>query len=224
LTDSDPLVALRQTLASVASPAPESPTPECLDDDAIAALAEGTLESGQRVAMLPHLAGCARCRIAVASVARALADPLVRRAVRTAQRGGAHRIRRLALVALPVAAALLLIVARWGTNFGPPVHRAAAVAAAQTPEPASPIGLVREAGELRWVLVAGADRYRVTLFDARPRVLYETEVVGSVAPLPDSVTLVPGARYLWKVEARIELDRWVASGLTEFSVAREPPR
>jgi hypothetical protein len=76
---------------------------------------------------------------------------------------------------------------------------------------------------LRWSAAAGADRYRVTLFDADGRVLYETEVGETVAPLPDSVAPGPGRPYLWKVEARTGFDRWSASDLVEFTVAG-PPR
>jgi hypothetical protein len=77
---------------------------------------------------------------------------------------------------------------------------------------------------LRWAAVPSADRYRVTLFDAQARVLYETEVSGTSAVLPDSVPLVPETRYLWKVEARTGFDRWSSSDLIEFSISRGPPR
>lgn len=53
--------------------------------------------------------------------------------------------------------------------------------------------------------------------------LYEAEVAGTTAAIPDSVRLVPGPRYLWKVEARIGFDRWSASELIEFSIGGVPP-
>ena len=61
--------------------------------------------------------------------------------------------------------------------------------------------------------------YRVVLFDAGGRVLYEAQVADTSAPLPDSVTLVPGRPYLWKVEARTGVARWSASDLVRFSIA-----
>jgi hypothetical protein len=82
----------------------------------------------------------------------------------------------------------------------------------------TPQGAVADVAELRWTPVEGADRYRVTVFDAEGRVVYEVEPVAAVAPLPDSVELTPGRRYLWKVEARVGFDRWVASDLVGFSI------
>ena len=79
-----------------------------------------------------------------------------------------------------------------------------------------------------WILeslpVAGADRYRVTLFDGGGRVLFETQLADTLAALPDSILLDPGRPYLWKVEARTGWQRWSASGLVEFSIAGGPPR
>jgi len=72
---------------------------------------------------------------------------------------------------------------------------------------------------LRWSPVAGADRYRVTVFDATGGVVYATEVSDTVVAFPDSVALVPGDSYLWKVDARTGFDRWAASELAEFTIA-----
>jgi hypothetical protein len=88
----------------------------------------------------------------------------------------------------------------------------------------APQGPAAEVHELRWTPVEGADRYRVTVFDAEGRVVYEVEPVAAVAPLPDSVQLTPGRRYLWKVEARVGFDRWVASDLVAFSLVSRPRR
>jgi len=78
---------------------------------------------------------------------------------------------------------------------------------------------VANADTLRWLGVPGADRYRVTVFDAPGQVRYETQLAGTVALLPDTVVLVAGRPYLWKVEARTGWDRWSASELVEFSLA-----
>ena len=50
--------------------------------------------------------------------------------------------------------------------------------------------------------------FRVTLFDAVGRVLYELQVADTAVAIPDSVTIVPARSYLWKVEARTGWDRW----------------
>ncbi len=216
------LQQVRRVLAARAQPA--EPTAECLDDDTIAALAEGRLEGESHAAAVAHLAGCAWCRAAVASVTRALADSGVAREVRRAEGAG---LRRLYRVALPLAAAavLVLLIARpRALDQEPSIHRAPTITAAPAPTPASPIGVVSDARVLRWAAVPSADRYRVTLFNAAAEVLYETEVAGTSVALPDSVMLAPGARYLWKVEARTGFDRWTSSELVEFSIARGPPR
>lgn len=199
----------------------EARTPECLDDDTIAALAEGSLDAAAHQAVLPHLAGCARCRGAVASVARALSDVAVAREAASVEAG---RRRRFYKVVLPAAAAAILLVVMWPrlVEEGRP-HRAPP-SAVQTPVPVSPIGAVADAPVLRWTRVPGADRYRLTLFDARGQVLYETQLGDSVVGLPDSIVLAPGRSYLWKVEARTGWDRWSASPLVQFSIARGPPR
>jgi hypothetical protein len=225
VTDSDPLGSLRPALWLASSA--DSPRAEaCLDDETIAALAEGALDAGSRAAPLAHLVSCARCRTAVVSVAKALADVSVTRALHAVEGGRWRRVRRMAVTGVPVAAAaaFLLLLVRPELSVREAVHRAPAVTAADTPEPVTPVGLVQEAAAFRWTAVPGADRYRLTLFDSRPGVVYETEVEAVVAQLPDSVTLIPGARYLWKVEARTSLDRWVSSELIEFSIARSSPR
>ena len=72
--------------------------------------------------------------------------------------------------------------------------------------------------ELRWSPVAGADRYRVTVFDASGGAVYVAEVRDTLVAFPDSIVLQSGASYLWKVDARIGFDRWAGSELAEFKV------
>jgi hypothetical protein len=247
---------LRRALAHSADG--ESPSmPDCLDEHTIAALAEGSLSAESRSSVLPHVAACARCRGAVASVALALADPDVAAEIRAAAATGPSRVHRIARIALPLAAAaaLLLVVRLPGVDDGgppinqlPPVtvpvpgtsaptpapsprtgdptapaHRAPPITAAVAPNPTAPVGAVADARALRWDAVPGADRYRVTLFDAEGVVLYETELPGTRAPLPDAVVLASGRTYYWRVEARTGFDRWAASDLIGFSIAAGRP-
>jgi hypothetical protein len=191
-----------------------APTPECLDDDTVSALAGGTLDAAGRDAVLSHLAVCPRCLRAVASVARALADEPA---------AGAGRRRIFYRLALPLAAAaglVLVFASQRGTVDEAQRHRAPTNTAGAVPAPLAPLGVVADAGALRWSAVAGADRYRVTLFDTQSRVVYETQLADTAAVLPDSIVLVRGQRYLWKVEARTGWDRWSASELVEFRVAQ----
>lgn len=209
--------------ALLSRPRAESPTPDCLDDETVAAFAEGTLDGPARRAVLPHLAECRRCRSAVASVARALADSAMGREI-TAVEGGARR--RFYRIALPVAAAALLVLvfSPRRTDDGGPGHRAPTITASAAPVPQAPVGAVADAGTLRWGAVAGSEHYRVTLFDAAGGALYEVELDDTLAVLPDSVVLSAGRRYLWQVEVRTGFDRWTASPLVEFRVVRGAPR
>ena len=196
-------------------------TPECLDEDTVAALAEGSLDAAPRPVALAHLAECPRCRGVVASVARALADAKVSSEGAAVERPGRRRFYRVALPAAAAAAVLVFVLPRRTTDSGA-VHRAPTITATAAPVPMSPVGAVAEPGTLRWASVAGADRYRVTLFDAGSRVLYETELADTTAALPDSIHFIAGQPYLWKVEARTGWDRWAASKLVEFRVAGAP--
>ncbi len=193
----------------------EALTPDCLQDDVIAALADGSLAPDLRTAVVPHVVSCPRCRGAVASVARALADPTV-----AAERSDAPRGHRWYRITVPLAAAavLLLLLSSPGDDRSP--HRGPPPPPpATTPVPRSPVGVVATVNDLRWSHVAGADRYRVTVFDATGGVVYAAEGSDTVVVFPDSVALVPGASYLWKVDARTGFDRWATSEFAEFRVA-----
>jgi hypothetical protein len=192
------------------------PTAGCLDEDTVAALADGTLDDVARAAVFPHLAECPRCRGAVASVTRALGDPSVARELATL-RGARRRLLQIGIPAA-AAAAILLLVAIPGTNDDVTPHRAPTITAVSAPIPMSPVGIVAGASILRWSSVTGADRYRTTLFDGAGTVVYETQTADTVVALPDSVQLTPSRSYLWKVEARTGWGRWSASELIEFTI------
>jgi hypothetical protein len=223
MNDRESIDLLRRALALYAAGTATSRTPECLDDGVIAALADGSLDVKTRAGALPHLTSCSRCRSAVASVARALADSLVARE-RRALEGAVWR--RLVRIAAPLAAAAVLLLLVWPrhTENGGLPHRAPTITAAAAPVPLSPVGVVVGAKALQWKAVAGAELYRVTLFDAAGGVRYESVLADTVVSVPDSIILTPGQPYLWKVEARTGFDRWSASDLVEFSIAGGTPR
>ena len=182
----------------------------------ISALADGTIEPGQRIPALVHVASCARCRVAVSSVARTIAEPDVRRTILDSGGGIARRVGRLA-VPLTAAAVLLLLFSlpRRGAEDSEP-HRG-------TPTPGGPVavsphGVVAEARVLRWAAVLGADRYRVTLFDRESKLVLAEEVEDTLLLLPDTGGLVPGQPYVWMVEARTGWGRWIASAPVTFTV------
>jgi Putative zinc-finger len=195
-------------------------TPHCVDAETIGALAEGTLDAESRARALAHVAACVHCRRAVASVAEALADGPVTHEIDVVE-GRARRPGRLLRVTVPLAAAAILLLLLWSpAGDEPAIHRGNGGTA---PTPIAPVGAVAAAQRLDWTGMIGADRYRVTLFDARGDVLYETELTDTSAVLPSSVELIAGTPYLWRVEARTGWDRWTASELVRFTIARAPP-
>lgn len=199
-------------------------TPHCLDAGTIAALADGTLAADARPAVLQHLAGCAFCRRAVASVADAVSGegPVTHEIAVVEGRGGRWWRSRTFRIGAPLAAAaVVLVVLSTRMNQGTAPHRATGQGGA--PMLIAPRGTVVSAQRLQWSNVPGANRYRVTLFSAQGRVLYETEVGDTVLAVPDSVQFVSGQPYLWKVEARTGWDRWLTSDLVDFTIARAPP-
>ncbi len=197
-------------------------TPECLDEDLLAAFADGSLDGDAREKGLQHLATCGHCRRAVASLASALNDPTVAAAAGK----GRGSVRRWTRLAVPAAAAAVLAIAILTRQVGdgrPPVtHRAPPITATAQPEAISPVGAGSRPDRVRWSAVAGAELYRVTLFQADGQALYEVETRDTAVALPDSLQLTSGHSYLWRVEARTGWNRWSASRLFEFSIRAAP--
>jgi hypothetical protein len=214
LSHPDPFELLRQTPATRDHAGPSSPCPE---QDALLGWVDGTLDPEASRAMIAHLATCAACRTAAGSLAGALADPAVSGAIATFE---GHRSRwiRPVWISAAAAAAILLAFLPGRGNERLPEHRAPTITAGTAPAALAPLGTVAEAGMLQWSSVPGTGRYRVTLFDASGRVLYETSLADTAVTLPDSLHLAPGQRLLWKVEARIGYNRWVSSALVEFVI------
>lgn len=221
MTDSDRLDRLRGYFHTGEIPVAK---PACLEAETIAALADGTLDAAGRARALTHVATCIHCRRAVASVAEALADGPIMHEIDVVE----ERRRRRGLllrITVPLAVAATMLLVLWSpANDTPGEHRGGVTPGRDVvPVPVGPIGSVADVHRLDWTQVGGSDRYRVTLFDSRGGVLYETDVNDTTAALPDSVRLIPGQLYLWKVQARTASDRWSASELVEFTIARGPP-
>ena len=220
----NPEQILRKTEAG--PPVPGEPEADCLTPHVLAAFAEGWLHADARSGVISHVAGCHRCRAELAATVRALADPAIQREAAAAGLApGVRRWRRLAVWGAVAAAIVLVVTDPAGItrrdSGRDSAHRGNALVNGTAPRPLAPFGPVAGVPELRWARVPGADRYRVTLFDTAGRVRYEAEPSDPVAALPDSLNLQPGVRYLWRVQARIGFDRWVASELVTFSVGPE---
>ena len=159
-----------------------------------------------------HLATCADCRDEVVALRPFTEVNSTRRRLWTAG---------LALGA--AAAAVILVVVPSSSGPEPSLHRDSAVDSAPVVQPRVPEGPGPRPGVLAWSRLAQASRYRATVFDEEGSILFRAEVPDSMLQLPDSLRLVPGKPYFWKVEADIGWDRWVSSRLVEFTVASTQP-
>ena len=177
------LTWIREATGELRAAAPSrcAETPQCLSEAAVAAFVDGQSAGAAREATVAHLAGCARCRAMVASVARLAAAEGV-----ALEAPAAQPLWRRWQVPVAAAAALLLVVLTWprGNDQIGTGHRAPTITAAAAPVPLAPVAAVAEARVLRWSAVPGADRYHVTLFDAGGRVRYESQLADTVAASP----------------------------------------
>jgi anti-sigma factor RsiW len=176
--------------------------------DDVAAYLDRQLAGPERARVQAHLGDCAECRREVVTVAR-LARSL--------------RARRRWAVALPLAAAAVLLVAIVPWSRAPvadrPVLREPAVTTTVAPTLRAPVGAVAVMPPLSWTSVPHADRYRVTVFDSAGAVVWETQTGDTSIAVPASVLFRPRTAYFWKVAARTGWDRWVASDLISFTLA-----
>jgi len=100
-------------------------------------------------------------------------------------------------------------------------HRQSASAAEIEPRIVSSAmpGLVPDT--LRWTSVPFADRYQVLMFDREGTLTWEAQTRDTAIALPQRLR-TEAAAYLWKVEARTDWNRWVASEWAELAIPRRP--
>ena len=198
----------------------------CLDDDAIATLAEGFPDGRAPQLDLVHLAGCAHCRARVAGVSQLLRNAQVAAEVRhleAAADGSGTRKRWLPLAGGLAATALLVLAVRSSLSRRHDVQlREEPVTLIAAPVPLQPIGIVARVDLLSWHAVPRATQYRVTLFAQDGSTVWETSTADTVVTLAPGTRLAPGAVYYWKVEARTDWNRWTASELVDVRIGARP--
>jgi anti-sigma factor RsiW len=180
---------------------------EHLTADDTAAYVDGQLAAAERAAIASHLAQCAECRLEIVDITR-----LVR---------AVPQRRRWTIIMAPLAAAaavLILFIAPQRDRDSTSQLREPAVTTTVAPALAIPRGQVAALHAMTWSSVPHADQYRVTLFDRDGNVAWRAQSPDTTVVLPDTVRLTGGVPYFWKVEARIELGRWVSSDLTSFTL------
>jgi hypothetical protein len=215
-------------LAALLHLMPVAPSTSCLDDDAIAALAEGGLSADSEA--MVHVAVCANCRSRLAAVALLLNDTAVRSeldALQPARRLARQRwsARDLTLSGSLVAAAVAAIVflgPMRSENSGNPradtgeTHREAAITSTIGPRIVSPISADRFPDSLRWTSVPQSDLYRVRIWNREGTVVWTTETRDTTVALPSIIQY--GTSYMWEVGARTGWDRWVSSDFVELAI------
>lgn len=206
-------------------------TEECLDEESIAALAEGSIDVTGAPATFAHVFACERCARELASAARLLDDPEVRRELGPRSvhgtRARARRQYLIGSVSVAAAAALLVLVLRPtpSSNVSKAVYREESVTAAAAPVLISPIGIAAAADTFRWTAVPRADRYRLAVFDRDGSVVWEAITRDTAIALPALLWRPANSTYLWRVEARVGWeDRWAASDLGTLTTRRPPAR
>ncbi len=194
----------------------------CLDDLTVAALAEGTLDATVQQPALDHLLICTECRQRVAEVSRLLRDETVAADLQTVEiaLAGSSRGKWLRVASGLAAAAVLVLFVRTvgGPRVSEPVHREEPITLISAPILLQPTGTVARVDSLSWHSVPRATQYRLTLFTQEGMTLWETGTVDTVVALPETVKLVSGAAYYWKVEARTDWNRWTASDMVEIRI------
>jgi hypothetical protein len=67
--------------------------------------------------------------------------------------------------------------------------------------------------------VERADRYRVSIFNEAGSVVWRTETPDTSVTLPPSILEETVGPYLWRVDARIGIDRWMESRLEPLELS-----
>ncbi len=215
--------------------APSDRATGCLTDEELAAAAESLART--EASSLTHLAECGRCRERFAAGQRVLRSGDVSAEVSRLESQVTPFRRRSArgymtAAAMLAAAVLAGVMLRSDAAFGPRtaaedlggVHRENAITTTVAPEIVAPVDPAAATDSLIWTSVPHADRYRVTIFDHEGTLVWEAHTADTalVVPLPPGDA---GARlYVWKVDARTALDRWVSSQWRELLVSPPPSR
>jgi hypothetical protein len=208
---------------AVAGAAAARPASPCLDDVVIAALAHHDLDRTTQSRAVDHLVLCGDCRSRFSTVWGMLADEAVAAEIHRIERlprpaGHAGRWLRLG-VGLAGAAAIVLLIRTAGAPSGRVRDREEPVTLISAPSPLQPAGSVTRVDSMSWRAVPRAHQYRVILFARNGSTVWEGQTGDTVVAVPPSISLVPGATYFWKVEARTDWNRWTASGLVEIRIA-----
>lgn len=176
----------------------------------IAAYLDRRLTSVERERVESHLADCAECREEMIE-----SHKLLRRA---------RRPRVLFLIGVAAAAAVVTLL------IGPGLLRQSSMTAdSLVRDDGAPSAIVAHGpiGEVPvaslrfvWAAVPGAATYRLTVAQVDGKPVWTGSGSDTAVPLPDSVSLTPGGRYVWVADALLGDGSSRSTGLREFLVVR----
>jgi len=177
-----------------------------MNDLTIAEYLDRRLAGADRERAELHLAGCAECRDELAEVYE-----FQRRA---------QRPRRLVVVGLAAAAAVLLFAVRpaLGPRGGLADDTVVRSGGAQAAIVAyGPMGETSpSAVRFVWGAQPGAASYRLTVTGQDGTTIWSRSSADTAVALPDSISLRPGERYRWIVDALLNDGATRSTGLREF--------
>jgi anti-sigma factor RsiW len=179
-----------------------------LSPEVLAAYLDDELSREQRSQVELHLASCDECRAELADINRL-------------QRARVRRRWLSVLVPAAAAAALVLVIALPRDRTKPSdirsrpdvSDRLLIVSPAPSAEIAPrPINFV-------WRSAGPDASYTITLQEAEGRPVWTSSVADTVVALPDSITLAPGRRWFWFVDALLPNGRSLSTGVQRLTTA-----
>jgi len=163
----------------------------------LSGMVDGTLPPERRASVEGHLAVCAECRAELVSAAAI---------VESAPRPRARRTKWTGTGLLAAAAVLAILIVPRATRrraespTSDLARRGPATRGIANLEPASRANVDRGSIRFTWRPETGAS-YRLFVTDSVGIPVFTTPTTDTMVVAPASLRLVPGARYLWYVEA-----------------------
>jgi len=184
-----------------------------IDVDEVASYLDRTLSDEDRRRVEAHLFICDECRAEVTASSEAVssAPPLRGSRLRSWQAGAGA----VAAAALIVIVATTLSRSRADRDIERDSNIGASSVTVTQPGDGLPLGADRL---VIWHKFAENASYRVTIADQSAQPIYTTTVTDTSAIIPSSVTLAPGKKYFWYVDAIRANGATATSGLKSFKI------
>ena len=180
-------------------------------EEEVAAYLSGGLSAGERETLQAHLAECRDCRVQVTT-----AERLLRTRPAPWRRALAGAVAAAALVTLVVLAP------RGQTGLEDDRERDAEPGAVPRLEAVAPrdgATIRRDQLAFTWRNQRGDPLYRVTVTTSGGEAVWTRDTPDTTAAPPDSLRLIPGARYFWYVDALDAAGGSITSGPRTVRIA-----